>query len=173
MTAAEKHMETESQTVGKVADIYDKVYAVSADGEERLLTMDDPIFAYDRIVTEEDGRVSIVMNDAEHTQIDLANKSEVLIDEDIFGGVSSEEIAGAAAEVEQVQEAFLIEGIDLTVIPEAEMTDSFAATGERDVYQGHGHKLSEFFDHGDNTDQDNSNPLDPLDHLLNTEDPTS
>ena len=183
MTAAEKHMAADSQTIGRVIVIYDKVYAVSADGMERLLTIGSPVFAYDRIVTEDDGRVSILINDADQSQIDLDKRSELLIDEDIFGGVSSEEIAGAVAEVEQVQETFLIEGVDLTIEPAAAATDSVASAGgehpvadfdrvthEGDVSSSAGQKVSEFFDHDNYTDLDHGTPGDPLDHLLDTDD---
>ena len=89
MAITEKTAGTGSQPVGRVAVIYDNVKAISPDGTERLLSVESPIFAYDRIVTESDGRVSIVIDDTVHTQIDLVGKSTVIIDEDIFGGVGN------------------------------------------------------------------------------------
>ena len=131
MTITENSTGTASHAVGRVAVIYDNVKAISPDGMERLLSVASPIFAYDRIVTESDGRVSIVIDDAVHTQIDLVGKSTVIIDEDIFGGVNPEVITEAAAKIEQVQESFFVEGVDLSVL-----------TGEPSA--GGGHPVSNF-----------------------------
>ena len=81
-TAENTTTETGNQVVvGHVAIIYGTVKAISADGTERLLTLNSPIFADDTIVTESDGRVSIVMADGSQTQIDLGRMSEVTIDD--------------------------------------------------------------------------------------------
>ena len=129
--------ETGNQVVGHVAILYGTVKAISPDGTERLLTLNSPIFANDTIVTESDGRVSIVMDDAAQSQIDLGRMSEVVIDEDIYQGASSEEISDAATEVEQIQEALLAEDFDPTLELEA------AAAGG-DAAAGGGHPVADF-----------------------------
>jgi hypothetical protein len=129
--------ETGNQVVGHVAILYGTVKAISSDGTERLLTLNSPIFANDTIVTESDGRVSIVMDDGAQSQIDLGRMSEVIIDEDIYQDASSEEISDAATEVEQIQEALLAEDFDPTLELEAA-----AAGGEYSA--GGGHPVPEF-----------------------------
>ena len=177
---------TGSQEVGRVTIIYADVKAISADGMERQLTVESPVFAHDRIITEGDASVSIVIHDDAHTQIDLGGMSDVIIDEDIFGGASFEEIAGAAVEVQELQEAFFIHDIDLTAEPEEVATDSVDSTGgghttadfervthEGDLFNTAGEKVSVIFDHSDYTDLDHGSPGDPLDNLIDTDDPTS
>lgn len=188
MVSTEQITETDSyQEIGRVAIIYDNAKAISADGTERFLMVDSPIFAYDRIITEGDGEISIVIDDDNHTQIDLGGMSDVIIDEDIFSGAGSEEIAAAAAQIEEVHEAILIHDIDLTTAPEtAAATDSLASADEehqladsdhtthRDaIFNSAGEKISIVFDHSDYTDLDHGNPGDPLDSLLNTDDSDS
>ena len=184
MASIEKTTGTGSQeVVGRVAFIYDDVKAVSDDGMERQLSVESAIFAHDRIITEGDSRVSIVIHDDSHTQIDLAGMNDVIIDEDIFGGVSSEEIAGAAAEVEEVQKAFFIQDIYLTAEPETVATDSLASAGgshtpadferttdEDDLFNTAGDKISIIFDQSDYSDLDHGTPVDPLDNLIDTYD---
>jgi hypothetical protein len=147
---------------------------------ERLLSVESPIFANDRIVTESDGKVSIVINDDVHTQIDLGTMSNVMIDEDIFGGVSPEEITEATAKVEQVQESFLVEGVDLSVVPEAPAAEDGhpvagfdRVTHEGDVSTSPAEKVSVIFDHSDYTDLDDGSPGDPLDNHIDVDDSTS
>jgi hypothetical protein len=121
--------ETGNQVVGHVAILYGTVKAISADGTERLLTLNSPIFADDTIVTESDGRVSIVMDDGAQSQIDLGRMSEVVIDEDIYQGATSEEISDAVAEVEEIQEALLAEDFDPTLELEAAAAGGDASAG--------------------------------------------
>jgi hypothetical protein len=188
MVSSEQTTESNShQEIGRVVIIYDNAKAISADGTERFLTGNSPIFAYDRIITENDGKVSIVIDDDNHTQIDLDGTSDVIIDEDIFGGAGSEEIAAASAQIEQVHEAILIHDIDLTTEPETgSATDSLASPDEgrqladsdrinhgAEIFNSAGEKISIVFDHSDYTDLDHGNPGAALDSLLNTDDPDS
>jgi len=185
LASTEKTTGTDSYEVGRVAYIYDDVKAVSADGMERQLSIESAIFAHDRIIIEGYNRVSIVIHDDSQTQIDLVGMNDVIIDEDIFGGVSSEEIAGAAAEVEEVQKAFFIQDIDLTAEPETVATDSVASAGgshtpadlERTTHEDDlfntGDKISIIFDQNDYSDLDHGTPVDPLDNLIDTYDSTS
>ena len=93
MTTTVKTTGSGSQVVGRVVIIYDNAKAISPDGMERLLSVGSPVFANDRIITESNGRVSIVIDDTAQTQIDLEGRSEILIDEDIFGGATAEDIS--------------------------------------------------------------------------------
>lgn len=188
MVSADQITETDSHPeIARVAIIYDNAKAISADGTERFLVVDSPVFAYDRIITEGDGRISIVIDDDNHTQIDLGGMSNVIIDEDIFGGAGSEEIAAASAQVEEVHEAVLIHDINLTTKSETALaTDSLASADEKHqlansdhitqeggIFNSAGEKLSIVFDHSDYTGLDHGNPDDPLDSLLNTDDSDS
>jgi hypothetical protein len=173
MSTTENTTGPDSQAVGSVVVLYDNARAISPDGMERLLSVGSPIYANDRIVTEDDGRISIVIDDAAHTQIDLDKMSEILIDEDIFGGVSSGEIAEATAEIEEVQEAFFFENTDLTVEHEAQVADVDRVTHEGDVSTSPAEKINVVFDHSDYADLDNENSGDPLDNLIDGEDSTS
>ena len=173
MTTTVKTTGSGSQAVGRVVIIYDNAKAISPDGMERLLSVNSPIYANDRVVTENDGKVSIVIDDATQTQIDLDGRSEILIDEDIFGGVSSEEIAEASAEMGQVQDAFFVEGIDLTVESESPVADLDRATFEGEVSTSPDGKVSVIFDHSDYAVLDNDSSGDPLDNLIDGEDTTS
>jgi hypothetical protein len=173
MSTTENTTGPDSQAVGSVVVLYDNARAISPDGVERLLSVGSPIYANDRIVTESDGRISIVIDDAAHTQIDLDRMSEILIDEDIFGGVSSGEIAEATAEIEEVQEAFFFENTDLTVEHEAQVADVDRVTHEGDVSTSPAEKINVIFDHSDYADLNNENSGDPLDNLIDGEDSTS
>lgn len=186
MASTEKTTETDSQPVGRVLIMYDQAKAISPDGTERLLAVESPVFVHDRIITEGDGRVSIVIDDDGKTQIDLDGMNDIIIDEDIFGGVSSAEIAEAAAEAEEVQEAFFIQNIDLTIEPAANATGSVAdADGghqvadfdrvplEGDVSKTAADTVSIIFHESDYTDLDNGSPGDPLDNLIDGDDSTT
>jgi hypothetical protein len=124
-------IETANLLVGKVAILYGNVKAVASDGTERVLAVNSPIFAHDRIMTGSDGMVSIVIDDATQTQIDIGRMSYVIIDEDIFAGISGAEATEAAAEVEQIQELLLAEGdtFDPTTELEAPAAGGVASAG--------------------------------------------
>ncbi len=76
----------ENQAVGKVLIVKGNVQAQSPDGAIRILQTNSPVFANDRIITGQDGMISIVFGDAGRTQLDLGRMSDVLIDEDVFQG---------------------------------------------------------------------------------------
>lgn len=54
--------ETGNEVVGKVFILYGTVKAISPDGAVRVLAPNSPVYAHDRIVTESDGNVSIVLD---------------------------------------------------------------------------------------------------------------
>ena len=121
--------EAYNQVVGKVVILYGNVKAISIDGTERVLGPNSPVFAYDRIISESDGRVSIVMDDGAHSQLDIGRMSDIIIDEDTFAGISEEDIAASVAQVQQIQEALLAEGFDPTVELEAPAAGGFPPAG--------------------------------------------
>ena len=139
MATAENATGTEAGNlvVGKVVILYGNVKAISSDGTIRVLAVNSPIFTYDRVITESDGMVSIAIDDGAGTHIDLGRMSDVFIDEDIFAGVSAEEVSEAAAEVEQIQEALLAEDFDPTTELEAPAAGGAASAGG-------GHPVPEF-----------------------------
>ena len=98
---------TQNQVIGKVIILYGTVKAISPDGAVRILAPNSPVFANDRIVTESDGNVSIVIDGAHPTQMDLGRMSNVMIDEDVYGGVTPGVISDVKAEVEQIQQALM------------------------------------------------------------------
>ena len=174
MTTTVKTTGSGSQAVGRVVVLYDNAKAISADGMERLLSVNSPIYANDRVVTENDGKVSIVIDDATQTQIDLDGRSEILIDEDIFGGATAEDVSAAAAEIEQVQEAtFFIENIVLTADSKTPDADLARADRDGDVSTSPAEKINIIFDHSDYADLNNDSSGDPLDNLIDGEDSTS
>jgi len=118
-----------SQEVGKVLIVYGKVKAISSTGTERVLGPNSPIFEYDRIITESDGSLSIILNDPAQTQMDIGRMSDILIDDDIFAGATPEDIAEITAEVEEIQEAILAEDFDPTVELEAAAAGGTAGAG--------------------------------------------
>ncbi|MFH2011127.1 MAG: retention module-containing protein [Pseudomonadota bacterium] len=95
----------ESQAVGRVSVIHGTVRAISQDGTSRVLTINSPIYAFDEIITESDGSVSILLLGTPVTHLDLGRMSDVVIDEDIYGGVTPTDVAEATAEAEKIQQA--------------------------------------------------------------------
>ncbi len=95
------------QAIGKVAILYGSVKAISPDGTVRILKVNSLVFADDRIITGDDGSLSIVMNTFPPTQLDLGRVSDIVIDEDVYGAISPAVTAEAAAEQKAIQEALL------------------------------------------------------------------
>jgi hypothetical protein len=98
-----------NQVVGEVFILYGKVKAIAPDDTVRVLAVNSPVFAMDRIVTESDGSVSIMLDGQPPTQIDIGRMSDILIDEDVYAGVVPGEVAEATAEAEEIQ-TVLLEG---------------------------------------------------------------
>jgi hypothetical protein len=93
--------------IGTVSVLYGNVKAVSADGMVRVLSVNNPIFALDRVVTEDDGRVSIVLDGDSPEHLDIGSSSDILIDEDVFGEATPADIAAASAGAGDVREILL------------------------------------------------------------------
>ena len=99
-----------SQVVGKVFVQYGTAKAVAADGTERALAPNSPIFAHDQIITDSDGSVSIMIDGhdgAPATQLDLGRMSHITIDEDVYAGAAPGVTADATAEADKIQQALL------------------------------------------------------------------
>src|SRR4030042_1445834 len=126
---------TGNQVIGKVFIIYWTVKAVAPDGTVRILAPNSPVFADDKIITDSDGSVSIMLDGPPPTQLDLGRLTEIVLDEDVLAGAPPAAVAEATAEAQQVQEA-LLQG-DQPI--ELEAT---AAGGAGDT--GGGHPVAEF-----------------------------
>jgi hypothetical protein len=96
-----------NEAIGTVSVLYGNVKAVSADGMVKVLSVNTPIFAFDRIVTDNDGRVSIVLDGDSPEHLDIGSSSDILIDEDVFGEATPADIAAAAAGADDVREILL------------------------------------------------------------------
>ena len=121
--------DTGHQVTGKVAILYGTVKAISPDGTVRLLKVNSPVFADDRIITGDDGSVSIVF-DKFNSQLDLGRMSDVVIDQDVYAGISDQATADASAQQEAIQAA-LLAGDQPIVL------DATAAGGELSAGGGH------------------------------------
>ncbi|MFO7784227.1 MAG: retention module-containing protein, partial [Desulfatiglandales bacterium] len=119
-----------NQVVGKVFILYGKVKAISPDGTERVLSVNSPIFAFDRIVTGDDGSVAIMLDGMPPTQLDIGRMSDIVIDEDVFLAVTDEDVAEATAEAEEILEALLEGEGDIEL-------EATAAGGSADAGGGH------------------------------------
>ncbi|MBA4385432.1 MAG: hypothetical protein C0410_11900, partial [Anaerolinea sp.] len=96
-----------NQVIGKVFILYGTVKAVAPDGTMRILAPNSPVFADETIITESDGSASIMLDGPPPTQLDLGRMTEIVLDEDVYAGVSSEVVAEATADAQKIQEALL------------------------------------------------------------------
>ena len=103
----------QTQPIGKAFIIYGTVKAVAANGTERLLTPNSPIYAGERIVTGPDGSISIVFND-NSGHVDLGRMSDVLMDQDVYAGAGPDQAADAVAQAAEIQAALENGEIDPT-----------------------------------------------------------
>lgn len=114
--------------IGKVVILYGTVKAISPDGTARVLTPNSPVFADDQIITESDGSVSLMLDGTPPIHIDLGRMSQLVLDEDVYGGPAS--AADVSAEADKVQQALLAG--EQPIEPEAP-----AAGGEASAGGGH------------------------------------
>src|SRR5210317_471709 len=92
------------QSIGKVVVVYGTVKAQSADGVERVLGPNSPIFLNDRINTGPDGAISIVFSNPENTQLALGRMTDMVIDNSVVG-TEEVDLGEVTAEVAAIQEA--------------------------------------------------------------------
>jgi len=102
-----------SQPVGTVVVVRGTVQAVAADNSVRLLEAGSQVFLGERIVTGNDGMISIALGGGADGQLDLGRMSDVLINSDLFPAAPGD-FTEAVAEVEQVQQALLAGDFDPT-----------------------------------------------------------
>lgn len=88
--------------VGKVQFASGTVKAISADGVERLLSPDSPVYTNERIIADSDGSASIVFNDPRNTQLSIGRMKEVFLDEDVLDtGVDLHDVSSGMGEVQR------------------------------------------------------------------------
>ena len=119
----------EHTAIGKIAILYGTVKAVSPDGTVRILGPNSMVFANDKIITESDGSVSIILDGTPPIHLDLGRMSQIVLDESVLGGAGTT-TTEAAAEADQVQQTILAG--DQPIQPEAP-----AAGGEANAGGGH------------------------------------
>ncbi|WP_167505829.1 retention module-containing protein [Desulfosediminicola flagellatus] len=125
-----------NQPIGSALIVYGSVKAESQEGTTRTIQPNSQIFANDRVITGNNGMVSIVFNDAAKTQLDLGRMSDVLIDEEVFQPYAPEDLSEAAAEVQDIQEALIAGEFDPTVELEAPAAGAPAAGAVADAGGG-------------------------------------
>ncbi|MCK9528813.1 MAG: retention module-containing protein, partial [Syntrophales bacterium] len=92
--------------IGKAVILFGTVKAVAPDGTERVLEPNSVVYANERIITESDGSVSIMLDGPPPSQIDLGRMSDVLLDEDVYAaGPATADAMDMMAEAERILEA--------------------------------------------------------------------
>lgn len=122
---------TENQIVGRVKIVNGIVQAQAPGDAIRDLVQDSQIYANDRIMTGEEGSISILFLDPGQTQLDIGRMSDMTISEDVFQVGFPTDLEEATADVEQIQEALLAGEFDPTTDLEATAAGPAAGGGER------------------------------------------
>ncbi|OGR18373.1 MAG: hypothetical protein A2X81_10400 [Desulfobacterales bacterium GWB2_56_26] len=120
---------TTSQPIGTISVVNGTVQAQAAANGVRTLQVGSPVFLNDRIMTGDNGMISIVFGDAARTQLDLGRMSDVVLNEDTLQYALPEEFSDAVAEVDQIQEALLTGTFDPTTDLEPTAAGPAAAAG--------------------------------------------
>jgi T1SS-143 domain-containing protein len=118
-----------NQPIGTAQIVQGTVHAQSADNSVRVLQANSPVFLNDRIITGENGMISITFSDASRTQLDLGRTSDVLLNEEVFQETTPAEFSEATAEVAQIQEALIAGEFDPTTDIEPTAAGPTAAGG--------------------------------------------
>lgn len=121
----------ENQIVGMVKIVNGMVQAQAPGDAIRDLIQDSQIYANDRIMTGEEGSISIVFLDPGQTQLNIGRMSDMTISEDVFQVGFPTDLEEATADVEQIQEALLAGEFDPTTDLEATAAGPAAGGGER------------------------------------------
>ncbi len=125
-----------TQVIGKAFIVYGTVKAIAPDGTVRVLGPNSEIYADERIVTESDGGVSLMLDGPPPSQIDIGRMSDVLMNEDVYAGASPEAVTDSSADAEKIQQALEGQGdieLDATAAGGAAGTGSCDA---RPVWSG-------------------------------------
>jgi hypothetical protein len=116
--------------IGKAVVVYGHVKAIAADGTERMLQPNSLIYADDRIITDSDGSISILLDGTPPTHLNLGRMMDIVMDEDVYGAVTPTTTADATAEAERIQQ-LLAQG------EQPIQSESPAAGGEASAGGGH------------------------------------
>jgi hypothetical protein len=138
MAKSAKAADTGTQVIGKAFIVYGTVKAIAPDGTVRILGPNTEIYADERIVTESDGGISVMLDGPPPSQIDIGRMSDVLMNEDVYAGAQPEAVTDASADAEKIQEALEGKGdieLDATAAGGAQGTGGatlvqFSLTGE-------------------------------------------
>jgi hypothetical protein len=125
MAKSAKAAETGTQVIGKAFIVYGTVKAIAPDGTVRVLGPNSVIYADERIVTESEGSISIMLDGPPPSQIDIGRMSDVLLNEDVYAGVTPAATTDASADAEKIQQALEGQGdieLDATAAGGAEGT---------------------------------------------------
>ncbi len=118
------------QAIGTAVIVSGSVQAQSPDGATRVLQVNGVVFANETIITGGTGRISIIFNDANQSQLDLGRMSEVVLDGDVYPGDQPVDLADIVSEVEQLQEA-LLQGDPTQDLPAPAAGPAAGGTGAR------------------------------------------
>jgi hypothetical protein len=118
-----------NQVVGKVSILYGTVKAMAPDGTVRVLDVNSVIYAEDQIITESDGSVSIILDDPAQSHLDIGRMSHVIVDADVYGGATPEDVSQASAEIQEIQDALLAGDETVDVDMEATAAGGAASAG--------------------------------------------
>lgn len=126
--------DNESGRIGSCKLLFGTVKAISENGDLRTLYTDSPVFMYDHIMTGLDGLVSIRLNDAAATRIDLGRVAEIVLDETVVDLENMQESEALEEAVGQLQLSLLVTDIDPTV----ELDPAAAGSGEQGLFNAGG-----------------------------------
>ncbi|MBT8346008.1 MAG: hypothetical protein KJO28_06855 [Desulfofustis sp.] len=80
-------IQAEPFQVGQALVVEGTVRVESTNGIIRVIEPNSQIFLDDQIATGSSGAVSIVLSDGDGTQLDLGRMSQLIVDEDVMGGI--------------------------------------------------------------------------------------
>jgi hypothetical protein len=94
-----------NQVIGKVFILYGTAKAIAPDGSVRVLAINSPIYADERVVTESDAGVSIQMDGPSFGQIDIGRMSDVLFDQDVYAATTPDSVNDSKVEAGDIEKA--------------------------------------------------------------------
>ena len=112
-----KDLSGQHAAVGKAVIVYGHVTAIGIDGTMRILKPNSLVYADDKIITDSDGSISILIDGASPIHLDLGRMTEITLDEDVYAPVSPSVVSDSIAEAQQIQQALLAG--DQPIQPEA------------------------------------------------------
>lgn len=126
-------IQVEPLAVGQALIVDGTVKVDSVNGMSSVLQPNGQIFLGDRIDTGNNGEALIILNDGDHTQLNLGSMSEVCIDDDVVAG-SLPDFSDVAMEVglaadllqnwESLEPLTEFEAVAPTMIPESDNSET-------------------------------------------------